>query len=309
MSPRYALFAALLASPSVALAGVPLPIQGAVASSTYLEQTGYTAEKVYDGKQASSWVEGDAGSGLGAWIELDLGEAQTVEAVRIWGGDWSSWDSWNRANRPKEIEIRFSDDSTQMVTLSDEKVAQTFAVEGGPKQTSKVRLRVKSTYGGTTWLDTGISEVQVIGDSAKARLVGTAEASSVAPEDGDGNYLAANATDGLFDSMWCEGDSGDGTGQWLTIDLGAPKQLGEVTLVNGIGSSMSLWFKANQATQLTFHFDGGATHVLDIARPSFRPATFDLPEVTSQTVKIEVTGVKPGKEFNDLCLSEVWFAP
>lgn len=293
--------------PVTALAG-PLEIASATASSTYSEQPGYDADKVFDGKQGSSWVEGESGSGLGAWIELDLGGEKTVEQVRIWGGDWSSWEYWNRANRPKEVELKFSDGSAQVVTLKDEKVAQTFAIEGGGKKTSTVRLRLKSTYNGTTWFDTGISEVQLLGASKDGRIVGAATASSVAKEDGDGNYQPANAVDGLVDSMWCEGDAGDGTGQWLAVDFGEPRTISKVSLVDGIGSSMALWFKANQATSLQLAYSDGSTHVLAIDRPSFRLTTYDLPQVTTSSVKLTVTGVKPGKEFNDLCLSEVSFA-
>lgn len=300
--------ALLLALPLTATAAQPLEIVGAEASSTYTESGNYSAERAVDGKQGTSWVEGDEGSGLGAYLTVDLGKAKNVTAIRLWAGDWNSWADWQRANRPKEVELKFDDDSTQMVTLKDEKVAQTFEIEGG-KSTQHVRIKLKSTYGGSAWFDTGISEVQLLGDGDDARITGTAKASSEAPEDGDGNYLASNATDGLLDSMWCEGDkAGDGTGEWLAIDFGAKRTFDKVTLLNGIGSSMSLWMKANQATGLKFTYDDGSSYDLAIERPSFRPATFEIPEVTTATVKITATSVKPGREFNDLCLSEVHFS-
>lgn len=285
----------------------PIPVVGVTASSVYTETPGYEAEKVADGKQATAWVEGEAGSGLGAWIELDLGAETTVTELRIWGGDWSSYDNWHRANRPKEVEVKFSDDTTQTITFKDEKLAQAFPIAGG-KKTSRIRLRLKSSYAGQAWFDLGLSEVQVYGEGASAPSRATAKASSFAPEDGDGNYAPANVLDGLSDSMWCEGDKGDGTGQWLEVDLGTKQAVSKLTLVNGIGSSMALWLKANQALALELTFDDGTKAPVTIERPSFRAAPYTFPAVTTQKVRITVTVVKPGKEFNDLCLSEVAFS-
>lgn len=298
-----ALLALLVAAP--ALAG-QLPVAATSASSTYTDAAGYEPAKAIDGKATTAWVEGDQGSGLGAWLELDLGADVKVTQVRLWGGDWTSWNDWQRANRPKDVELRFSDETTQVVTLKDEKVAQTFEVPGG-HTTRTLRLRLKSVYAGSAWFDTGLAEVQVFGEGGVERTTGAVTASSVAPEDGDGNYLAANVLDGLLDSMWCEGDAGDGTGQWVEVDFGAPRTVSKLDLVNGIGSSMSLWIKANQATSLQLTFDDGSSTDVTIERPSFRPATFTFPAKTTRKVRITATGVKAGKEFNDLCFSEVAF--
>ena len=278
---RVALPAVLLWS-APALAG-SLKIAGASASSTYTESGNYEASRSVDGKQGTAWVEGDTGSGLGAYVELDLGSEQLVKQVRIWGGDWSSWDAWNRANRPKEIELKFSDGSTQMVTLTDEKVAQTFDIDGGGKKTSTVRVKIKAAFSGTTWPDTGISEIQLLGDADSGSYGGKATASSVAPEDGDGNYVADNAFDGLFDSMWCEGDKkamAPGSG---CRRLRQDRSVSKLTLLNGIGSSMSLWMKANQATSLKLHFSNGtSTRLPSSARASVPPATTSRPSTRAR---------------------------
>lgn len=303
MLARFAVVAAV-AFATPAWAG-PLAISSSSASSYYTESGNYSPERSVDGKQTTAWVEGDVGSGLGAHVELELASETLVKQVRLWGGDWSSWDAWHRANRPKDLELKFSDGSTQMVTLADEKVAQTFAIDGGGKKTTSVRVRIKSTYAGTTWPDTGISEIQLFGEEEGAKV----SASSEAPEDGDGNYQSGNAYDGLFDSMWCEGDKdGDGTGQWLKVDFGKARTISKISLVNGIGSSMSLWMKANQATSLRLVYSDGSSHTLEIERPSFRPTEYGIPTVTTSSVKIEIIGVKQGKEFNDLCISEVGFS-
>lgn len=300
------LAATLLATTATA---APLKPTEITASSTYVptEGTGnYSASRASDGKAATSWFEGEPGSGLGGWIEADFGADTKVTQVKLWAGDWSTWDYWKRANRPKELELKFSDGSTQVITLKDEKVAQTFAIDGGGKVTRSVRMKIKAIYDGSTWLDTGIAEFQFFGDALPTE---TATASSKAVEDGDGTYLASNAIDGLIDTMWCEGDKGDGTGQWIEVNLGAPRSVSSVSLIDGMGSSMVLWMKANQATRLALTFSDGATETVSIDRPSFRSATYSFPAHTTSKVRVTVAAVKAGAEYNDTCISELSFGP
>lgn len=294
---------ALLFTPGLAVAGV-VPVASVTASSTYPEG-GYGPERVADGKQGTAWVEGEDGAGLGAWIELNLGGDHRVDTLRVWAGDWYDDTSWKRANRPKELEIKLSDGHTEVVALKDAREVQEFALGG--RTASTVRVRIKSTYAGSTWLDTGISEIQVLGDGTPPGHVATLSASSHAPADGDGTYVAANAADQLDDSMWCEGDAGDGTGQTLTFDFGAPRSVSTLTWINGIGTSLPLWMKANRATAITLGFDGGATHALEV-KPSPRAQTLTFPAQTTSKVTITFGAVMAGKEFNDLCVSEAWFS-
>src|SRR5690606_10258453 len=155
-------------------------------------------------------------------------------------------DYWTRANRPKEIEIKFSDDSTEVLALDDEMKPGELLLSS-PKVTSKVRLRIRSVYAGTTWLDTPISEVQVFNadpeESATVRAVG---ASSTMPPDGDGAYDPVNLTDGLVDSMWCEGTEGDGVGEWFEVTLAGATRVSKLSLINGNGSALTWWMKGNR---------------------------------------------------------------
>jgi hypothetical protein len=299
-----AAFAAL--APASALAGDRVPVKAVTASSTYTEEGNYEAKRVIDGKQGTAWVEGDEGSGLGASLELDLGGTHKVEAIKVWAGDWYSSTYWERANRPKELEFKFSDGSTETHTLKDAFEPQLLKL-ATPRDTSSVRVRLKSVYGGSAWLDTGISEIQVFGaDHDDGRHAFTATASSEADADADGNYKPGNVGDGIEDAMWCEGDKdGDGTGAWLQLDLGAPRKVGRIGLINGIGTSLSLWMKGNRATAAMLTFDDGATAPLEI-KSSMRPQELTFGPVTTRTVRITFTGVTKGSEYNDLCISELW---
>ena len=284
---------------------------GVTASSSYPPEKGvrYDAKQAMDAKLASCWVEGDQGSGLGSWLELDLGSSRAVDTVKIWAGMWYSYDLWTRANRPKTIELRFSDGSSSEHSLEDKMEVQVIKLSK-PINTSSIRLRVKAIYNGTTWFDTAISEVQVLDSSPDPHKTVTSYASSSElPEDGDGNYKPLNVSDGLGDSMWCEGNKeGDGTGEWLQFNFGSSQSIGNLTLINGIGSSFGVWMKGNRAAEATLEFSDGSTEKV-VIKNSIRSQTIPFSSHSTKSVKMTFTKVMKGKEYNDLCVSEVYFSP
>ncbi|MGC6494483.1 MAG: discoidin domain-containing protein [Myxococcota bacterium] len=294
----------LFLMPATAMAG-RLEVASATASSTYSGEGTYTADRSIDGKQSTSWVEGDSGAGLGAMLTLELNESSTITHLKVWAGDWYDMANWGRANRPKEIELKFSDGSTEIHTLDDEMTVQTLKL-AKPVQSSSVRLRLKSVYGGSAWMDTVISEVQVFGDSESAIDIKGWSASSVHEPDGDGNYEAQNAGDGMVDGMWCEGDEGDGTGSWLQVDFSKPTAISGFSMINGVGSSLGLWMKSNRSTKATLTFSDGKTVDVDL-KPSIRPSKTSIAPVTTSSVRLTFTSVTKGKEYNDLCVSELVF--
>lgn len=281
---------------------------GAEASSTYPPEgnESYEPAKIMDGKVGTSWVEGADGTGLGEWVRLNFESERTLTKVKIWGGMWFSHDYWTRANRPKDIEVRFSDGTTQSFTMANEMVAQEFTFSA-PQATTSLEVRIRSAHGGTTWLDTAISEIQAFdaeaGEEAVAQSI---TASSELPADGDGNYSPTNVQDGIADTMWCEGTDGDGNGEWLEFNFGGEQSISKLHLISGIGSSMRLWMAANRATTGTLTFSDGSSEDVTI-RPSFLPQEVTFAPRTATSAKLSVTGVTAGREYNDLCISEARF--
>ncbi len=281
----------------------------ATASSTLPETGGvtYTPDHLHDRKQSSVWCEGDThGSGLGTTIELALDGTHRIREIRIWNGNWYSWDFWNRHNRVKDLEVSIGD-FKQTFTLADEKKIETIRLPK-PVEGDRIVLKIKGIHRGTTFNDTVISELAVFDDSPDPRVrVADAKASSVLPEDADGNYEPANMWDGVVDSMWCEGEKdGDGTGSWVELDFGRPVRIGAMELVNGNGYSLPYWMKSNRAAAIQLRYDDGSTVEIK-PKASIRPVRIPLDPVTTRRVRVTFTQVTRGKEYNDLCISELVF--
>ncbi len=300
---RTVLVVAALGLPILAGAA-PIEPAGSSASSVYPAADGvsYDAKNVADGKASTAWVEGDEGSGMGSWVQVDLPAGSEVAMLKVWGGMWYSADQWERSNRPKQLEAEFSDGSTHMIDLPD---AQNMVEVKLPKpvKTNFVKLKIKGIHNGSTWPDTAISEVQVFDTQAAGPVIRGVTASSTAPNDGE-SYEPIRIADGLSDTMWCEGNKdGDGTGEWLEIDLGGKSSVSKLSLINGIGTSMVFWFKGNRAESATLSFDDGSTQTIAI-KNTFKKQEIAFTPVSTSKVKITFDKVAKGKEFNDLCISE-----
>jgi hypothetical protein len=298
--------ALILSLPSAAAKG--LSVDHSTASSTFPdeEKVSYDAGRVSDSKLSTAWVEGEQGSGLGEWVQLDLGGTKEVHRVKVWGGMWYSRTYWDRSNRPKEIELAFSDGSTKTMTLDDEMRAQEIVL-GSPKRTDSLRLKIKSVYPGSTWLDTPISEVQVFdAEPAEGAPVRAVTSSTQMADDGDGSYDPMNVADGLGDSMWCEGTDEDGTGEWLEFQFSGNQRIGKLRLINGTGSGLPLWMKNNRASAATLEFSDGSTAEVAI-KNTMLPQQITFDSRTTSSVKVTFTSVVKGKQYNDLCISEAQF--
>ncbi|MCP4804673.1 MAG: hypothetical protein GY913_34000 [Proteobacteria bacterium] len=299
----------LLALALPAEAGVVTP-SGVMSSRTLPDSDGvsYAETNTLDHKQSTVWVEGDeSGSGLGDWVEYSFDAETTVTSFRIWNGNYYSYDFWNRHNRIKEVEATFSDGSKQTFTLTDEMKAEVVTLDT-PVATTSVKLKIKSIYRGTTFNDTVISELVFYDDQEDGRIpVKAYSASSVYPADADGNYEPINLEDGAVDSLWCEGnEEGDGMGEWVELDFGQTRSISSLELVNGNAYDFMFFMKGNSATAMDLTFSDGSTQSVTV-KSSPMKQTIPLSTVSTTKVKMTATGVKKGKEFNDLCLAEVAF--
>jgi hypothetical protein len=288
----------------------PLKITDVTASSTYPEEKGRTYEpkNVKDQKLSTSWFEGVDGGGLGSWIELTLEGTQSVSAVRIWNGDWITADLWKRENRMQDIEIETSDGTKYPFKLKDEMAAETLTFPSAVT-TSSIRIRYKTIFRGSTFNDTGISEIQVLDNTpSKTVPVSGYTASSTYPADADGDYGPDNLGDGMIDSLWCENAKTDGTGEWVQFTFGSSHTLQGMSIRNGNTSSLPLFMSGSHATGVTLTFSDGTTQQIPL-KSSINDQLVPLGGKSTSSVKVTVTGVSKGQDTSntDLCFSEISF--
>ncbi|NOY26950.1 MAG: discoidin domain-containing protein [Oligoflexia bacterium] len=306
-----AILLASFLSTSLPAVAAPLKITDVSASSELHDDSGvsYVVKNVKDHKQSTAWFESEVGSGLGSWVKLDLDGTQNVVGFRIWNGYWLTSDMWQRNNRVKELEVELADGTKHSFTLTDDMKVEELRFPS-PVQTSSLKFRIKGIYKGSTFADTSISELQVFDSAPSSDVAVTSfSASSTYPADGDGDYEADNLGDDVLDSMWCEGNAdGDGTGEWVQLDFGSSQRVSSLVINNGNDFGFKAFINANSATAGTLTFSDGSTQKVTI-KPSMMGQTIAFLPRTTRTVRLTFDQVRKGKEFNDLCISELHFQP
>lgn len=288
----------------------PLKIGEVTSSSSYPEEKGrtYEGKNVKDQKLSTAWFEGIDGGGLGSWIQLDLGAPQTVSGIRIWNGDWITADLWKRQNRMMDIEVETSDGTKYPFKLKDVMAVETLNFPT-TVTTSSIRIRFKSIYRGSTFNDTGISEIQVLDPSPSLTVpIAGYSASSTYPADSDGTYGPENLGDGMIDSLWCENAKTDGTGEWVQFTFTSSHTLQNMIIRNGNTSNLQLFMSGSHASTLTLTYSDGTTQQYPV-KASINDQLIPLGGKSTSTVKVTVTGVQKGQDTanTDLCFSEVSF--
>lgn len=133
-----------------------------VSASSYLSEKNikHVPDLIMDGDTTTAWVEGVDGNGEGESITFTFGDLYAVSDIKIWNGYQKSEDLYYKNARPAELELEFSDGSTERISLQDTSSGfQEFALER--HVTSYVKVKIISTYEGSKYEDTVISEIEL----------------------------------------------------------------------------------------------------------------------------------------------------
>lgn len=133
-----------------------------VTASSYLSEKNikHVPDLIMDGDTTTAWVEGVDGNGEGESITFTFGDLYAVSDIKIWNGYQKSEDLYYKNARPAELELEFLDGSTERISLQDTSSGfQEFALER--HVTSYVKVKIISTYEGSKYEDTVISEIEL----------------------------------------------------------------------------------------------------------------------------------------------------
>ncbi len=133
-----------------------------VSASSYLSEKNikHVPDRIMDGDTTTAWVEGVEGNGEGESLTFTFGDLYAVSDIKIWNGYQKSEDLYYKNARPAELELEFSDGSTERISLQDMASGfQEFALER--HVTSYVKVKIVSTYDGSKYEDTVISEIEL----------------------------------------------------------------------------------------------------------------------------------------------------
>lgn len=118
----------------------------------------YGPSMLFDGKQATAWVENDPESGLGQTITLDFGRERQVVGFDILNGYSKDERTWTNNSRVRGATLTLSDGQSFGIELPDMRDLNRFEFNRAVS-TASIAIRVDSVYRGSKYADTAISEL------------------------------------------------------------------------------------------------------------------------------------------------------
>lgn len=133
------------------------------ASSVLSPQAGntYGPQNLFDGRLETAWVEGKQGQGAGEWVVVELAAPLEIAAIQLLNGYHKNRDVFVKNSRVKGLKLSLSNGVTKTVELEDRDGIQEIKLPQG-QAISWVQLVLQSTYPGSKFADTAISELRLI---------------------------------------------------------------------------------------------------------------------------------------------------
>ncbi|MBQ1367462.1 MAG: zinc-ribbon domain-containing protein [Firmicutes bacterium] len=122
----------------------------------------HSAAMAFDGTLTNAWCEGVSGYGEGEWVKLELDSPCAISRMEIYAGYHKSNQLYYENSRPKEILVVFEEPdgntTSETIVLEDKFEMQVCSFEM-IHYAASVTIYIQSTYPGTTFDDTLITEV------------------------------------------------------------------------------------------------------------------------------------------------------
>ncbi len=146
-------------------------------------------------------------------------------------------------------------------------------------------------------------------------------ASSYLPQQGETEYSPQNAHDLNYKTAWVEGVAGHGIGEFLLYHFTpSSPRITEINVVNGYVKSQKAWENNGRVKTLNMYVDEHLYAVLHLEdkraanrfsiSPLGHPDRGDaekLKNAGNWTIKFEIAEVYPGKKYEDVVITEIYF--
>lgn len=136
------------------------PVSAQSDSQNQSEEEDYSGSSLIDGDQATSWQEGEEGTGEGKGATLTLDGSHQIRYLVLYLGNWKSDELWSYNARPQSLAIQVGENDEEILEFPDEKQVFYLALQE-PVEASEVKIRIQSSYEGERWEDNCISEIEV----------------------------------------------------------------------------------------------------------------------------------------------------
>lgn len=119
------------------------------------------------------------------------------------------------------------------------------------------------------------------------------------------SYGAVNLFDGSTGTAWVEGASGNGIGEWITIEFEALRRVKSIHVQNGYQKSPDIFAKNNRVRQIRVLFSGGESQIFILDDKLSAQLLSLRPPVLAYWMQFIIDDVWAGNKYTDTAITKL----
>ncbi|MBJ7404406.1 MAG: caspase family protein [Bradyrhizobium sp.] len=119
------------------------------------------------------------------------------------------------------------------------------------------------------------------------------------------SYGAVNLFDGSTGTAWVEGASGNGIGEWITIEFEALRRVKSIHVQNGYQKSPDIFAKNNRVRQIRVLFSGGESQIFILDDKLSAQLLSLRPPVSTYWMQFIIDDVWAGNKYTDTAITKL----
>ena len=131
------------------------------------------------------------------------------------------------------------------------------------------------------------------------------ECSSILHDSTNKNYGSTKVLDGDFSTVWSEGVSGYGNGEWIILDFDNIYTVKKIKIVNGLVNKKNGYYNSNRPKSLTLQFSDGSSQKINLEDNNTGYQVVNINAVETSYVKFVIDSVYYGTKYDDTCIADI----
>ena len=131
------------------------------------------------------------------------------------------------------------------------------------------------------------------------------ECSSILHDSTNKNYGSTKVLDGDFSTVWSEGVSGYGNGEWIILDFDNIYTVKKIKIVNGLVNKKNGYYNNNRPKSLTLQFSDGSSQNINLEDDNTGYQVVNINAVETSYVKFVINSVYYGTKYDDTCIADI----
>ena len=131
------------------------------------------------------------------------------------------------------------------------------------------------------------------------------ECSSILHDSTNKNYGSTKVLDGDFSTVWSEGVSGYGNGEWIILDFDNIYTVKKIKIVNGLVNKNNGYYNNNRPKSLTLQFSDGSSQNINLEDDNIGYQVVNINKVETSYVKFVINSVYYGTKYDDTCIADI----